>query len=91
MDADARTKLADGDARKCLNALEVGVLTTPRDKKLRDCGTAGETPAATPAESHPADGASAMTFIIMNAQNEMSRRRALGGGVRGDAGICGGR
>jgi putative ATPase len=32
IDADARThlaKLADGDARKCLNALEVGVLTTP--------------------------------------------------------------
>ena len=36
MDPDARThlaKLADGDARKCLNALEVGVLTTPPDKK----------------------------------------------------------
>src|SRR6476469_8636589 len=35
MDANARThlaKLADGDARKCLNALEVGVLTTPPDK-----------------------------------------------------------
>jgi putative ATPase len=35
MDADARThlaKLADGDARKCLNALEVGVLTTPPGK-----------------------------------------------------------
>ena len=35
MDPDARThlaKLADGDARKCLNALEVGVLTTPPDK-----------------------------------------------------------
>lgn len=35
IDADARThlaKLADGDARKCLNALEVGVLTTPSDK-----------------------------------------------------------
>jgi putative ATPase len=32
MAPDARThlaKLADGDARKCLNALEVGVLTTP--------------------------------------------------------------
>src|SRR2546421_5887236 len=32
MDPGARThlaKLADGDARKCLNALEVGVLTTP--------------------------------------------------------------
>jgi putative ATPase len=36
MGADAHThlaKLADGDARKCLNALEVGVLTTPPDKK----------------------------------------------------------
>jgi len=36
MDPDSRThlaKLADGDARKCLNALEVGVLTTPADKK----------------------------------------------------------
>jgi putative ATPase len=36
IDANARThlaKLADGDARKCLNALEVGVLTTPPDKK----------------------------------------------------------
>jgi len=32
MDAEARrhlAKLSDGDARKCLNALEVGVLTTP--------------------------------------------------------------
>lgn len=35
MDADARrhlAKLSDGDARKCLNALEVGVLTTPPDE-----------------------------------------------------------
>jgi putative ATPase len=34
IDADAKThlaKLSDGDARKCLNALEVGVLTTPPD------------------------------------------------------------
>jgi putative ATPase len=32
MDADAKrhlAKLSDGDARKCLNALEIGVLTTP--------------------------------------------------------------
>ncbi|MDQ3198805.1 MAG: replication-associated recombination protein A [Verrucomicrobiota bacterium] len=32
MDAEARrhlAKLSDGDARKCLNALEIGVLTTP--------------------------------------------------------------
>lgn len=36
MASDARThlaKLSDGDARKCLNALEVGVLTTPADAK----------------------------------------------------------
>ena len=35
IDPEARThlaKLADGDARKCLNALEVGVLTTPPDE-----------------------------------------------------------
>ncbi len=34
MDEDARrhlAKLSDGDARKCLNALEIGVLTTPPD------------------------------------------------------------
>jgi len=36
IDANARrhlAKLSDGDARKCLNALEVGVLTTPPDSK----------------------------------------------------------
>src|SRR5580765_8433984 len=36
VDADAKThlaKLSDGDARKCLNALEIGVLTTPPDSK----------------------------------------------------------
>jgi putative ATPase len=36
MEAAARlhlAKLSDGDARKCLNALEIGVLTTPPDEK----------------------------------------------------------
>jgi len=36
MDADARrhlAKLSDGDARKCLNALEIGVLTTPPNER----------------------------------------------------------
>jgi putative ATPase len=36
MDEDARrhlAKLSDGDARKCLNALEIGVLTTPPDDR----------------------------------------------------------
>src|SRR2546423_229649 len=36
IDKDARrhlAKLSDGDARKCLNALEIGVLTTPPDPR----------------------------------------------------------
>jgi len=36
IDSEARrhlAKLSDGDARKCLNALEIGVLTTPPDEK----------------------------------------------------------
>jgi putative ATPase len=36
IDKDAKkhlAKLSDGDARKCLNALEIGVLTTPPDSK----------------------------------------------------------
>jgi len=36
VDKDARrhlAKLSDGDARKCLNALEIGVLTTPPDSR----------------------------------------------------------
>src|SRR6266480_4532697 len=36
IDKDARrhlAKLSDGDARKCLNALEIGVMTTPPDSK----------------------------------------------------------
>ncbi len=36
IDPEARrhlAKLSDGDARKCLNALEIGVLTTPADKE----------------------------------------------------------
>ena len=35
IDAEAKThlaKISDGDARKCLNALEIGVMTTARDK-----------------------------------------------------------
>src|SRR5205085_4811490 len=36
IDKDARrhlAKLSDGDARKCLNALEIGVMTTPADSR----------------------------------------------------------
>jgi putative ATPase len=41
MEADARrhlAKLSDGDARKCLNALEIGVLTTPAVTDLVEVG-----------------------------------------------------
>jgi putative ATPase len=46
MEADARThlaKLSDGDARKCLNALEVGVLTTPAVAGIADPGRSAKT------------------------------------------------
>jgi putative ATPase len=42
MDKDARShlaKLSDGDARKCLNALEIGVLTTPPVAGRAEAGT----------------------------------------------------
>jgi putative ATPase len=45
MEPDARrhlAKLSDGDARKCLNALEVGVLTTPRVAGVGDSGAGKE-------------------------------------------------
>src|SRR5213079_3711932 len=45
MEADARrhlAKLSDGDARKCLNALEVGVLTTPPVAGVGDSGAGKE-------------------------------------------------
>jgi putative ATPase len=41
IDKDARrhlAKLSDGDARKCLNALEIGVLTTPPEAGVGDPG-----------------------------------------------------
>jgi putative ATPase len=43
MDKNARrllAKLSDGDARKCLNALEIGVLTTPPVAGVADAGAA---------------------------------------------------
>ena len=43
MEKDARrhlAKLSDGDARKCLNALEIGVLTTPAVAGVDDPGAA---------------------------------------------------
>lgn len=45
MEPDARrhlAKLSDGDARKCLNALEVGVLTTPPVAGVGDSGAGKE-------------------------------------------------
>ncbi len=45
MDKDARrhlAKLSDGDARKCLNALEIGVLTTPAEVARPSAVASGE-------------------------------------------------
>ena len=66
MDKDARrhlAKLSDGDARKCLNALEIGVLTTPRSrpprvarKSARDARSDYSLHARSCRGKHPAEG-----------------------------------
>lgn len=56
IDPAARThlaKLADGDARKCLNALEVGVLTTPPASSPSPGGTAAPPSPSPPSPSPP--------------------------------------
>src|SRR5947207_7352432 len=56
IDPEARThlaKLADGDARKCLNALEVGVLTTPPSSSPLGGTAASPSTSSPPSKSSP--------------------------------------
>jgi putative ATPase len=91
MDADARThlaKLADGDARKCLNALEVGVLTTPPSSSLG--GTAASPSSSppskrkqdAPARVPPGDGT--IHFTLAVAEDSI-QQKAIVYDKKGDA------
>jgi putative ATPase len=87
MDADARThlaKLADGDARKCLNALEVGVLTTPPSSASLG-GTAAppsKRKQDAPAHIPPADGI--IHFTLAVAEDSI-QQKAIVYDKKGDA------
>jgi len=78
MDTDARqhlAKLSDGDARKALNALEIGVLTTAPDKKHKSTSVKEEHRRAADAPIH---------FTLAVAE-ESIQRKAIVYDKKGDA------
>ena len=82
IDADARThlaKLADGDARKCLNALEVGVLTTPPSVAQ----PSGRRPSSSSAPSSSPDNA-VIHFTLAVAEDSI-QQKAIVYDKKGDA------
>jgi putative ATPase len=88
MDADARThlaKLADGDARKCLNALEVGVLTTPPSSVA---AASGHRPrirqAKTDADTAPLQEEPVIHFTLAVAEDSI-QQKAIVYDKKGDA------
>jgi putative ATPase len=89
MDADARThlaKLADGDARKCLNALEVGVLTTPPGGTTAGSSSSNPSPSKrkqdAPARVPPGDGI--IHFTLAVAEDSI-QQKAIVYDKKGDA------
>ena len=84
IDSDARrhlAKLSDGDARKCLNALEIGVLTTPpavvpthrdkadRTKREKHSGNAGV--------NAPGDSAGVIHFSLAVAEESIQQKAVV--------------
>ncbi len=72
IDMDARrhlAKLSDGDARKCLNALEIGVLTTP-PKVARPPSVASEKRASE-------DGRSTIHFTLAVAEESIQQKAVV--------------
>ncbi|PYL79829.1 MAG: AAA family ATPase, partial [Verrucomicrobia bacterium] len=89
MDADARShlaKLSDGDARKCLNALEVGVLTTPpvasaasRGKPKRQAGEKQSVAASDRGDNEP------LIHFTLKVAEESIQTKAVVYDKKGDA------
>jgi putative ATPase len=87
MDADARThlaKLADGDARKCLNALEVGVLTTPPVAGIDDPGRPKPTKSKT-GMTDPGYSADPVIHFTLAVAEDSIQRKAIVYDKKGDA------
>jgi putative ATPase len=81
IDDDARThlaKLADGDARKCLNALEVGVLTTPPSASSRR-------PSSSSAPSSSSFPDNAVVHFTLAVAEDSIQQKAIVYDKKGDA------
>jgi putative ATPase len=89
MDPDARThlaKLADGDARKCLNALEVGVLTTPASSvaAVYDRRSSSSPKRKTDADTAPLQEEPVIHFTLAVAEDSI-QQKAIVYDKKGDA------
>jgi putative ATPase len=88
IDPEARThlaKLADGDARKCLNALEVGVLTTPPTvAAVYDRRPSSARPKKTDADTAPLQEDPIIHFTLAVAEDSI-QQKAIVYDKKGDA------
>src|SRR4051812_8831844 len=82
IDSDARrhlAKLSDGDARKCLNALEIGVLTTP-PKVAKPSVVTSEGRASERSEEHTSELQSHVNLVcrLLLEKKKQIEKRSLG-------------
>jgi putative ATPase len=81
MDKNARrhlAKLSDGDARKCLNALEIGVLTTPPVAGRTEAGTLQHEEQSNKAGvDAPASRAGAIRFTLQVAEESIQQKAVV--------------
>jgi putative ATPase len=87
IDPEARThlaKLADGDARKCLNALEVGVLTTPPVAGIDDPGRSARAKKQTGITDPGYSAAPVIHFTLAVAEDSI-QQKAIVYDKKGDA------
>jgi putative ATPase len=87
IDPDARrhlAKLSDGDARKCLNALEIGVLTTPPVAGIADPGRPTRSKTET-GITGPGDNAEPVIHFTLEVAEESIQQKAVVYDQAGDA------
>jgi putative ATPase len=80
MDKNARrhlAKLSDGDARKCLNALEIGVLTTPIARRAEAGTPQGEEQPPAAGVSDPGYSAGAIHFTLQVAEESIQQKAVV--------------
>jgi putative ATPase len=80
IDDDARAhlaKLSDGDARKCLNALEVGVLTTPPAPVAAASGRRSSPNPKTDAETAPLQKDGIIHFTLAVAEDSIQQKAVV--------------